>query len=149
MSYKFRRFLELVLIPLSMIAAAILVENIFIFLVAVALVVFLAFNWSVHLFQRRLKKLADADPAYHDLETLEQDVANSGTRAYISTAAAIAGTFVLLRAFLLIDPIPRWVFLVVIAYVMSVSSVPAIDWLVRWRPVWTDLLRRSRRRRDS
>lgn len=145
MNNKLRLLVQLVLLPGFMVSVAIVDENVFVLLVVVALAVFLVFNWAVHLFQRRLKRIADADPAYGPMDVLDQDVQNSFTRAVISTASALAGVLVLARAAQLIDPVPRWVFLVIIAYVMSASSIPAVDWLVRWRPVWRDLLKRRNR----
>lgn len=78
-----------------------------------------------------------------ELQPLRDRVVDARTSFFAATAGAIAGLIVAARAVSLIGPVPRWVFLVIIAFAMIENIVPGLGWMAAWRRVWLPQLRRQ------
>lgn len=142
MSYLPRRQVGQVVILVPMIAVALADAGIFTVLIGVMLVPLAVFQWAVWVYLR--SKLRLAEELGFSLPTLNDRVEDALTHALASTAGAFAGMLVILRGAQLIGTVPRELYLVIIAYVLIIITVPALGWLDNWRQVWLPSLRRQR-----
>ena len=117
---------------LLLVAVALAAPDVFVPLVAVALLVAPAINWRAYVRLRRAREVADLRRRITGGEPIVSLRTAYNAALFLaigSTVTASLGIFVALRALNLVEAIPREVFLVVLSYPPFLATGPAFDWL--------------------
>lgn len=111
-----------------LIVAELVVPEILPLMVCVALIVLPIVQWAaVGFFAARTLE----DPSILALRARTQDAV---ALALAQTVGAALGLIVVLRAFSIITPIDRGVFLVGLSFALLMIAAPAVNWLLTWKP---------------
>lgn len=122
------RLVAALLVMAVLIALQVLVPDVLPLIVAVALIALPILQWAaVGFFAARSLE----DPSIISLRARVQDAL---ALALAQTVGAALGLIVVLRAFDVIPPVDRGVFLVGLSFALLMVAAPAVNWLITWRP---------------